>query len=58
MKTYQEKKSEAISEAIEWQYAFCDRDISWEELSEETEHFVKLAKRYGLIRMFKQEGVI
>lgn len=58
MKTYKEKKSEARSEAIEWQYAFCDRDISWEELAEETEHFVKLAKRYGLTREFKQEGVI
>lgn len=58
MKTYQEKKSEAISEAIEWQYAFCNRIISYEELSEETEHFVKLAKRFGLTRMFKQEGVI
>ena len=58
MKTYKEKKSEAISEAIKWQYAFCDRDISWEELSEETEHFAKLAKRYGLIREFKQEGII
>lgn len=58
MKTYKEKKSEARNEAIEWQYAFCDRDISWEELCEETEHFAKLAKRYGLIREFKQEGVI
>ena len=58
MKTYKEKKSEAINEAIEWQYAFCDRDISWEELSEETEHFAKIAKRFGLIRMFIQEGII
>lgn len=58
MKTYKEKKSEARSEAIEWQYAFSDRDISWEELSEEIEHFAKLAKRYGLTREFKQEGVI
>ena len=58
MKTYKEKKSEAINEAIEWQYAFCDRDISWEELSEETSHFAKIAKRFGLIRMFKQEGII
>lgn len=58
MKTYKEKKSEAISEAIQWQYTFSDRVISYEELCEETEHFVKLAKRYGLIREFKQEGVI
>ena len=58
MKTYKEKKSEAISEAIKWQYAFSDRVISYEELCEETEHFARLAKRYGLIREFKQEGVI
>ena len=55
---YKEKKSEAINEAIEWQYAFCDRVISYEELSEETEYFAKIAKRFGLIRMFKQEGII
>ena len=54
MKTYKEKKSDAISEAIEWQNAFSDRVISYEELSEETEHFAKIAKRFGLIRMFKQ----
>ena len=58
MKTYKEKKSDAINEAISWQYAFCDRVISYEELSEETEHFAKIAKRFGLIRMFKQEGII
>ena len=58
MKTYKEKKSEVISEAKEWQYAFCDKIISYKELSEETEHFAKLAKRYGLTRMFKQEGII
>ena len=58
MKTYKEKKSEAINKAIEWQNAFSDRVISYEELSEETEHFAKIAKRFGLIRMFKQEGII
>ena len=58
MKTYKEKKSEAINEAIEWQYAFSDRVISYEELCEEISHFAKLAKRFGLIREFKQEGII
>lgn len=32
--------------------------ISWGELAERGEHLQKLAKRYGLIKEFKREGVL
>ena len=32
--------------------------ISWGELQEQGEHLEKLAKRYGLIKEFHNEGII
>lgn len=31
---------------------------SWEEIAEQCEHLEKLAKRYGLIKEFKREGIL
>ena len=57
-KTYQQKKAEAIDEAIEWQNNFEKRNYSWGEIAFWGNHFEKLARRYGLIREFKENGII
>ena len=31
---------------------------SWGEIAEQCEHLEKLAKRYGLIKEFKREGIL
>ena len=58
MKTYQEKKEEARDKAIAWQLEASEKCLSYAELAEVGEHFAKLAKRYGLIKEFKENGII
>ena len=58
MKTYQERKEEAREQAIIWQLEASEKCLSYAELAEAGEHFAKLAKRYGLIKEFKENGII
>ncbi len=55
-KTYQELKEEAREKAQQWQLD--ESPKSWGELAEESANFERLAKRYGLIKEFKREGII
>lgn len=55
---YQRAKARAITEAIEWQIGFCDADYSWGDLAYYGEYFEKMAKRYGLIKEFRDMGII
>ena len=61
-KTYQDRKAEARDEAKEWQMSTSDyktwKPLSWGEYAELVAHFEKLAKRYGLIKEFKEKGII
>ncbi len=58
MKTYQERKAKAEQEAIEWQLDFMNHNYSYGELAYFSSYFEKLAKRYGLITEFKENGII
>lgn len=58
MKNYQQKKAEAIEEAIEWQREAGERCLSYAELAEYGWYFLQKAKRYGLIKEFKKNGII
>lgn len=58
MKKYQERKEEAREQAIIWQLEAGKKHLSYTELAEAGEHFTKLAKRYGLIKEFKENGII
>lgn len=58
MTKYQKGKARAIDEAIEWQLDTSDRCMSYGELAHAQEYFSKLAKRYGLIKEFKENGII
>lgn len=55
---YKQRKEKARKEAIEWQLSFSDKDYSYSELAEAGSHFERLARRYGLVREFKENGII
>ena len=55
---YQDKKEEAREEAREWIYDYCNHSYSYGELLYFQNYFEKLAKRYGLIKEFKENCII
>lgn len=57
-KTYQELKNKAREEAKTWQFDFTNSNYSYEEIGNVGEYFTKLAKRYGLTKEFKENGII
>ena len=56
--TYAFKKEEARNEAIELQYALSNEARSWEEIMSITDKQLKIGKRYGLLREFRENGVL
>ena len=56
--TYQQGKERARERAIEWQLDFENHNYSYGELAEWVDVFERLGKRYGLIREFKENGII
>ena len=58
MNRYQRGKQKAREKAIEWQidYELCS--YAWEDIARFGSYFSRLTKRYGLIREFKQNGII
>lgn len=60
-KTYTEKMESLRQLAIDFQDFnswVCDVDFSWSEISNICEWFEKKAKRFGLTKEFKNEGII
>lgn len=55
---YEKKKDMARNDAIKWQNDFQNHNYSYEELSHYQNYFEKLAKKYGLVREFKENGII
>lgn len=58
MNKYQTEKARARDKAVEWQRGFCDHDYSYGELAYYCEYFSRLARRYGLVKEFKENGII
>lgn len=58
MNTYAVNKERAREEAIDWQLDFQNHNYDYEDLMEFSEHFTKLAKRYGLTREFRENVII
>ena len=56
MNKYQQGKAQAVALAQEWQQDQSPK--SWGQVAEQGAHLEKLAKRYGLIKEFKREGII
>lgn len=55
---YEIKKAEARQLAIDFQNEFYKKKFYYSELAESTENFYKLGKRYGLVKEFKENGII
>ena len=58
MKTYVKRKAQAAEQAKQWQLNFGNESHSYAELLETQNEFVKLAKRYGLVKEFRENGII
>lgn len=58
MTKYQMRKENARQKAMEYQYNFDKMVHSYSELALYTEYFAKLAKRYGLIKEFRENAII
>lgn len=60
MKTsyYQRKKAALRQEAIDWQADFAEHNYSWWDIADYCEDFERRARKFGLIREFKENGII
>ena len=58
MNNYQKQKEKARSRAVDWQLDFGNHNYSWDELADFGEYFERLAKRYGLVKEFRENGII
>lgn len=55
---YLKGKEKAQAEAIAWSNDFGEHDYTYSELTEYHNRFTKLGKRYGLLKEFKENGII
>lgn len=55
---YERGKAAARQRAIDWQHDQSRRAMSWAEVAEWQGHFLKLARRFGLVREFKENGIL
>ena len=58
MKTYQERKEEARAEAIETQQKIQKLALCYGEIHNMSCYFYKIGKKYGLLKEFKENGII
>ena len=58
MNTYQRGKNAAREQAIQRQADFSDRSIPWAAIAAQQRHFEQLARRYGLVREFRENAII
>lgn len=56
--TYSEKKEKLREEAITWQHEFSKHDYSYGYIAEKQAYFEKEGKKYGLIKEFRENGII
>lgn len=57
-KTYAEKKERARALAIDWQRRAGETVKSWQECAEESAHFSRIGRRFGLLREFRENYII
>lgn len=55
---YNMKKSEIRLEAIFWQIQQSGYNYSYSELLEKQIYFEKMGKKYGLMREFRENGIL
>ena len=55
---YLKRKNQAEQEAIDWQCDFGNHTYYWSDIAYFADYFYKLGKRYGLLKVFKANGII
>lgn len=55
---YNKKKEEIRLEAIFWQIQQAGYQFSYSELFEKQLYFEKMGKKYGLLREFRENGIL
>lgn len=58
MSKYQQGKERTRQKAIEAQQQYCNMCWSYANLLSHYNYFFKLGKRYGLLKEFKENGII
>lgn len=58
MTYYQMRKEAAREEAIRWQQEFDRKRYTWSEIRDWVWHFHKIGKRFGLLKEFRENGII
>lgn len=58
MSKYREKQEQARQLAIDWQLNFENQSRSWLYCIEWANRFERIGRKYGLLREFKQNGII
>lgn len=58
MDKYRRAKESARNKAIEWQNDFYNQNYSYGELVYWKDYFERLARKYGLVEEFKENGII
>ena len=58
MARYQKEKEKARRDAIELQIKISNSAQSWEEVNQTSDYIYRLGKRYGLLKEFKENGLI
>lgn len=58
MNKYQKGKEKARQQAIEWQKDFENQDYCWGDLIIYRQYFEDLGKKYGLLKEFRENGII
>lgn len=56
--TYKERKEEIRDEAIDFQFEFDQNNYSYGELAYYQSYFTIMGKRYGLLKEFRENGII
>lgn len=54
---YRKRKAEIINEAIDWSLASSEKDMTWAELADKQDYFLRLGRRYGLLQEFRENGI-
>ena len=52
-----ERKEQAREEAVKWSNTFKCENYTYGDLVVHEEYFYRLAKRYGLVREFRENGI-
>ena len=55
---YQRIKERLRQAAIDYQIMFAKTNTSWEQVTKVTNYFENMGKRYGLLKEFRENGII